>query len=142
MSALVIDIADFRRPGVRDDRVGARRSPVREVEPRRAGSASIARGAEVGLRLTARGRVVVAVLALVAAFGVTLASQQAVAGEAPPAVPVVTRTVAAGETLWQVAGEVSGAGADVRETVSMLMDLNGLDTAALTAGQELLVPAP
>lgn len=142
MSALVIDIADFRRPIVRDDRAGARCASPRGAGPRRAAPSSTARQAEVGLRLTARGRLVVVVLALTAALGVTFASQQAAAGQAPPAVPVATHTVAAGETLWQIAGEVAGAGADVRETVSTLMDLNGLDSAALTAGQELLVPAP
>jgi Tfp pilus assembly protein FimV len=97
---------------------------------------------EPTLRLTRRGRVVVAILAMVGATYVTFASQQAVAGSGADAVPVATRTVVAGETLWEIAGEYAEPGQDVREVVDHLMDLNALEGGSLRAGQELLVPAP
>lgn len=132
MSALVIDIGGLAAPSFRDRRPAAR--PVRATPGAAARSA--------GLRLTRRGRVLVAALALAGALVASFASQQAVAGEAPDAVPVATRTVAAGETLWQIASQIAGPGEDVRDVVSTLMDLNGLASGALMAGQELLVPAP
>ncbi len=143
MSALVIDTTGYlARP------VAARRPravvPVgRQVSDgtRPAVAASVATSG-AGLRLTRRGRAVVAFLALLSALGVTFASQQAMAGEAPAAVPVGTHTVVAGETLWGIAGDVAAPGEDVRDVVSALMELNGLGTADVLAGQELLVPAP
>lgn len=92
------------------------------------------------LRLTRRGRAVVLALALgvVLAVGVVLgnassASEDAVTGE--------TRvvTVGAGDTLWDIAAEVAAPGG-TREMVGTLEDLNALDSAALQAGQKLLVP--
>jgi len=95
-----------------------------------------------GLRLTRRGRLVVAVLAtLVALFGV-LASQRAVAGEPGSAVAVTPRTVVAGETLWDIASSQAAPGQDVREVIDALVELNSLSGSDLQAGQELLVPAP
>jgi nucleoid-associated protein YgaU len=99
-------------------------------------------GGEPTLRLTRRGRAVVAILAMLGATYVTFASQQAVAGSGADAVPVATRTVVAGETLWEIAGEYAEPGQDVREVVDELMDLNGLTGGRLRAGQELLGPAP
>ena len=94
-----------------------------------------------GLRLTRRGRLVVAVLAtLVALFGV-LASQRAVAGEPGSAVAVTPRTVVAGETLWDIASSQAAPGQDVREVIDALVELNSLSGSDLQAGQELLVPA-
>lgn len=98
-------------------------------------------GVGVGLRLTRRGRVVVTVLAMMGAVA-TFASQQAFAGEGGGAVQVETRTVVAGETLWQIAGEYSEPGQDVREVVDEVMDLNELRSSELRAGQELLIPTP
>ena len=95
-----------------------------------------------GLRLTGRGRVVVTILAVVAATFLTFASQQAFAGEGGGAVHVDTRTVVAGETLWEIAREYAHPGQDIRDVVDELAELNGLQTSGLRAGQELLVPAP
>ena len=94
----------------------------------------------VGLRLTRRGRVVVTIVAGVLAGAVVLVSQDANAGEGGGAVPVETRTVVTGETLWEIAGEYAAPGEDVREVVDQIMDLNGLTGSGLLAGQELLVP--
>lgn len=101
-----------------------------------------ATGNAAGLRLTGRGRFVVAVIAiLVALFGV-FASQRAVAGEPGSAVAVTPRTVVAGETLWDIASSQAAPGQDVREVIDALVELNSLSGSDLQAGQELLVPAP
>ena len=101
-----------------------------------------ATGNAAGLRLTGRGRFVVAVIAiLVALFGV-FAAQRAVAGEPGSAVAVTPRTVVAGETLWDIASSQAAPGQDVREVIDALVELNSLSGSDLRAGQELLVPAP
>lgn len=114
---------------------------ARRPAPARQPAVATRRGEPVGLRLTGRGRGVVAVLALVAALFGALASGRAMAGQPPEAISVVTRTVAPGETLWDIARSYTAPGQDVREVVDALTDLNGL-TGGLRAGQELLIPAP
>jgi Tfp pilus assembly protein FimV len=96
----------------------------------------------VGMRLTRRGRVAVATLASVVGLCGTFASERAVAGQAPAAIPVETRTVTAGETLWDVARSYAEPGEDIRDVVDHLIELNGLAGGGVRAGQELLVPAP
>jgi hypothetical protein len=99
---------------------------------------------EVPLRLTRRGRIVVRVLAgaallLVVAVG-ALAGRPALAGPETSATPVADHVVRPGETLWGIAGEVAPS-ADRRDTVAQIIKLNGLDSAQVTAGQRLSVPA-
>jgi hypothetical protein len=94
------------------------------------------------LRLTARGRRVVALLALLLALGAILfGSQRATADGSPRAQEVVAYTVAPGETLWSIAASVATPGEDVRDVIAELEELNGLPGAGLQAGQQLLVPA-
>jgi len=94
----------------------------------------------VPMRLTARGRLALGALALVVAgagiFGTSRAQAQAPAG--PVAVEAVT--VAAGQTLWQLAGRVVEPGQDIRDVVARLAELNGLDGVDIAAGQRLLLP--
>jgi LysM repeat protein len=95
------------------------------------------------LRLTVRGRVVLALLALVV-MGVALVSWQA--GEASAdgpvgALEVVRHVVQPGETLWGIASEIAAPGEDVRDVVLELQDLNELPSAGLMAGQSIVVPA-
>ncbi len=98
-----------------------------------------------GVRLTRRGRLTVfvslLVLGLVAAAWL-LAGAPAVAGtEATPAGEVTsTVVVGPGETLWDIARDVR-PGADPRETVTRIQELNGLTTVSVWAGQPLIVPA-
>lgn len=93
------------------------------------------------LRLTRRGRVVVFVLALGLGLAGVLGDQVASADAPAPGVPVETYTVRAGETLWDIAASVAGPGRDVRDVVDSLVALNDLPGAALTAGQQILLPA-
>jgi hypothetical protein len=95
------------------------------------------------LRLTRRGRAVVAALAAAPLAAVALAvalngGAAAAGGEGEPVVfdHVV---VADGETLWGIAETVAPA-ADPREVVHGFMELNGLESAVVQAGDELAVP--
>lgn len=134
MTAMTTELLGYTGPS-RRTAVAPHRPAPRAAEVRRPTN-------EGGLRLTRRGRVVVAVLALGAALGWSLASGRAVAGQAGEAIPVSSVTVAAGETLWDIARTYTAPGEDVREVVDRLVDLNGLAGGSLQAGQELLVPAP
>ena len=93
------------------------------------------------LTLTARGRRVLGVVALVLVGAVVLFGGRAVAGSPADAVPVDTYTVAAGESMWTIATAYTAQHEDVRDTVGALVALNGLAGAGLRAGQQILVPA-
>jgi hypothetical protein len=112
------------------DRVGDRPGPQEPPAP---------------LRLTRRGRVVVrslvgVVLLLVILLG-ALVGRPALAGPDVRDAGVAERIVLPGETLWSIAGEVA-PDADRRETVEQIVELNGLTSSAVTAGQRLTVPLP
>lgn len=97
--------------------------------------------AEAPLRLTRRGRVVLGVLvALVLAPVGTWFASVADADPADGARSVVVRTVGAGESLWSVAASVTAPGADVRDALQEIADLNGLTGSTIAAGQQLVVP--
>lgn len=102
---------------------------VRPAAPRSAGR----------MRLTRRGRVVLATLACLMVVALGMVAGRAFA--AGPSEPLVYQTVvvAPGQTLWEIAGTVSGE-RDVRDVVLELVELNELGSAQLLAGQELLVP--
>ena len=97
--------------------------------------------AEVPVRLTRRGRIVLTVLFL----GVLLAvltvfgGHSAATGEV--GVPVQTRTVVVGEgdTLWAIASDVAQPG-QVREMVHQIEELNALSGPSLVEGQTIAVP--
>jgi len=98
------------------------------------------------LRLTVRGRRVLAMLAALPAVialsvavlggGAALASRDAGA----PAGSFSTVTVAPGESLWTIAEEVAPE-RDPRDVVDELVRLNGLETVLVQAGQRLAIPA-
>lgn len=95
---------------------------------------------QTGLRLTRRGRLVITVVCAAIAAGVaTSAGQAAIASDEPQAGGTAVHVVRPGESLWTIATEVA-PGADPRETVSRIMDLNGMGSAAVSAGRALVVP--
>ena len=114
--------------------------PAASVTPRPAVSRPAAPAAvEAPLRLTARGRAVLAGLAIaVAAVIGSVVGAATGAAEASPAVEVVT--VTSGDSLWGIASEVAAPGADVRDVMSEIAALNGLEDTTLIAGQQLTVP--
>lgn len=93
-----------------------------------------------GLRLTRRGRVVIAALVLVVLVVAGLVGQRAVAESPGGGVPVRLHTVAPGETLWQYATAVRESGEDLRDVVADLRELNGLTSAELRTGQMVILP--
>lgn len=93
------------------------------------------------LRLTARGRAVLWVLAAVAVVLVSLIGSQASADGPVAAQEVVRHVVQPGETLWQIAESVAAPSQDVRDVVVELVRLNELPAAGLMAGQVIVVPS-
>ncbi|WP_164745216.1 LysM peptidoglycan-binding domain-containing protein [Georgenia faecalis] len=95
------------------------------------------------LRLTARGRAVLAVGAFVlATMAAVLVGAWAGQLGADAAVVATERvTVGSGDTLWEIASVVAAPGQDVRDLVDQLVALNGLPSGDLRAGQQILVPA-
>jgi nucleoid-associated protein YgaU len=95
------------------------------------------------VRLTARGRVVLA-LCGAAALSVVLGIVHlpaSHAGDRPTTLPkTATVVVQPGQTLWQIASRVA-PGSDPRTTVHRIEELNGLTSASVSAGQRLYVPA-
>jgi hypothetical protein len=117
-------------------------APQRTRPAARRAAASGARAAigDAPLRLTLRGRCVLAALAFVVAAVVgAVAGVAASTAEGLPA-DVESVTVGSGETLWSIAAELTAPGSDVRDVISQIVALNGLESEALVAGQQLTVP--
>lgn len=51
-----------------------------------------------------------------------------------------TYTIGAGETLWDVAVAISAPGEDIQVVVSEIKALNGLSSANVAAGQQIVIP--
>lgn len=105
------------------------------------GSFSVAAAPRVRLRLTRRGRFVIAALValplVVALLSLALNGGGAVAGstEAP-----VTITVEAGQSLWSLAEQLA-PDAPTADVVADVVAVNQLDGASVVPGQVLIVPA-
>lgn len=103
-----------------------------------------ARPAVPRLRITARGRTVVATLLVAPVLVIAVL----LAGRAPGAVAeqqVALDTysyvvVAPGQSLWQLA-EALAPTADPREVVAEILALNQLRSASVDAGQKLAIPS-
>lgn len=93
-----------------------------------------------GLRLTARGRFIAAVLAAIAVCAGLLFSDSAVADGAGGTQEVSVHIVVSGDTLWGIASAHSEAQGDVRDAVIEIAELNRLDSDHLELGQRLLIP--
>jgi hypothetical protein len=93
------------------------------------------------VRLTARGRLLVAMLAL--SGGVVLAAVLGIAGGGDPGglrlAGESTVVVQPGDTVWEIAASVSGSD-DVRAVIDEIQRLNRLDGAPLVPGQTLRLP--
>jgi hypothetical protein len=103
-------------------------------------SANSVRPAQTGIKLTVRGRRVVALLALlpiVLAF-LLIGTRAAQADASGPTTAVVK--VEAGQSLWDVAVAIA-PNEDPRSTIWTIKALNGLETSEVQAGQALVVPA-
>lgn len=96
------------------------------------------------LRLTRRGRFVVAALGalpiVAGAFAFGLNGGGALASSSPASVEFHYVTVHAGESLWSLAEDLAPE-ADPRDVVDDILALNQLPSAGLEPGQRLAVPA-
>ncbi len=110
----------------------AQRAAVHSTQP--------VRPANSGLKLTVRGRRVVALLALLPIFVAFLliGARAAQADATGPTTAVVK--VEAGQSLWDVAVAIA-PNEDPRSTIWTIKALNGLETSEVQAGQALIVPA-
>ena len=108
------------------------RAAVRSIQP--------VRPANSGLKLTVRGRRVVALLALLPIFVAFLliGTRAAQADATGPTTAVIK--VEAGQSLWDVAVAIA-PNEDPRSTIWTIKALNGLETSEVQAGQALIVPA-
>jgi hypothetical protein len=100
---------------------------------------------EPGMRLTARGRHLVAVAAIVlvlVAVGLVAVALARPVGADPGGLPAGTTTVVVGpgDSLWDIARAVAPA-ADPRAVVHEIERRNGVDAGSLHVGDELVVPA-
>ena len=121
----------------------ARAQPARDQAAR--SKAARAQTTDVPLRLTRRGRVVIAVAAAILMAVVSLIAAgavQATSRSAPPRVAeqaLARVVVRPGQSLWSVA-ERADPGADTRQVIQQIVELNGLTGDAVVAGQWLWVP--
>lgn len=125
--------------------VSQSQSPVRlatapAVSPAMSTAANVPSQAQyAGGHLTARGRRVLAVMALVPlvlAMVLTNTHRAAANGTAPTSTQVVVHP---GESLWDIAVAVD-PNTDPRKTMWEIQQLNHMTTSRLDAGQGLLVP--
>ena len=94
------------------------------------------------VRLTRRGRLVVflGALAIVMLLGVVWGSGSVATERAGTPEPTDVVTVRPGDTLYDLAADVTPAGGDVAAMVERIQRLNALDSGMLVAGQELRIP--
>ena len=104
-------------------------------------AAQAVRSRHVRTKLTVRGKIVVACFVAAVSWGAFSLAYDNSAESAEGATEVVNYTVRPGDTLWSYAQSITPAGGDVSESVDELMDLNNLDSASLTPGQTIVVPA-
>jgi nucleoid-associated protein YgaU len=94
------------------------------------------------LRLTARGHLVVAVLALAAVTGGVAASGELSGRSAPAGLTLEGQSgvvVRPGDTLWSIASSVAGED-DVRLVVDRIQQVNALHGTTLVPGEVLRLP--
>ena len=110
--------------------------PARRVAGRVAGTVAPRR-----LRLTRRGRIVVAILAPLAVCGLFVAGASAAQASGPAEAHgnATQVTVQPGDTLWSIA-QSADPNADARAVVQQILQANRLTNPDITAGQRLWVP--
>lgn len=99
----------------------------------------------VRLRLTARGRVVIALLIaalLIAglALGGFFAGTPSAAAGSQSAVAYTSVTVAEGENMWDIVAPYTPKGYDVRDYILLVQEVNDLETTVVHPGQVLELP--
>jgi len=89
------------------------------------------------IRTSTLTRAVVLLTAVAVVFFLLLASG---AGAGNEVRPTGLHVVAAGETIWSIATEHTGAGEDVRSTVFDINRMNRMEDSMIRVGDQLVVP--
>lgn len=110
-----------------------------EARARRLASASVD-GSLADLELTRRGRWVLWSMAVAVATGVAVMGGGALASTPDVPQEVVPYTVSEGDNLWGIAEELALPGEDLRDVVDLIVEVNGRSTAALWAGEQIVLP--
>lgn len=87
-----------------------------------------------------RAASVVVLLGIAVVVGPQAFANDDSADVAATAVHAQTYTVASGDTLWGIASAMTRPGDDVSEAVSAIQRLNVMESSALRAGDQLLLP--
>lgn len=141
----------MRLSGVRSGGVRTDDARMDDVRPGGAWPGGVQSGGDASARpagapgrrtLTPRGRIAAVLLAVLLALAGFAAVFPQVARSDMGDMAVTSYTVRPGDTLWDYAARITPAGGDVSETVATLMELNGLQSAGIEAGQRLVVPMP
>lgn len=121
---------------VHAEEVGEPREPAQVAREEQVSAAPATRG----YRFTLRGQRVLVALGFAAAI-----AAGAIAGTliGPPELPEETATmvVQSGDSLWSIASSIAEPGEDLGPVMSEIRQLNGLETAHIASGQELVVPS-
>jgi LysM repeat protein len=134
MTAITISAPVAHRPRASRPRPASQR----QQKARAVAAATQRRAAP--MRLTRRGRLLITgVLAVVAITVSLFVGGVGLAGTTSSPISVQYVTVQPGETLWSIAAEVA-PGADRRDTVARIVELNALSGSGLQAGQQIAVP--
>jgi len=91
-------------------------------------------------RLTQQGRLMRTFLFLTLLVGAVVVGSQAVATAAGTPPLADTHTVVSGETLWSIAQSVAAPGESTTDVIDEIIALNGMGTARVYAGDQILVP--
>lgn len=107
-------------------------------------AAAAGRSVSTRLRITARGRRLLVVLAAAPVLGAiafsVLAGGSAVAsGESADPVAFETVTVLPGDTLWSIAADAA-PGVDPREVIDDIKSLNNLSSGMIQVGASIAIP--
>ena len=107
-------------------------------------AAAAGRSVSTRLRITARGRRLLVVLAAAPVLGAIafslLAGGSAVAsGESAEPVAFETVTVLPGDTLWSIAADAA-PGVDPREVIDDIKSLNNLSSGMIQVGASIAIP--
>jgi LysM repeat protein len=120
----------------------ARATPARTTPARRQAVAAHGQAAAARLRLTRRGRIVVAAAAALLVSLLSLlatGSAQATSHSIAPDHTLTQVVVQPGQSLWSVA-ENADPNADPRQVMQQIIELNGLAGDVIMVGQRLWVP--
>lgn len=108
------------------------------------GQARIAAPVRTQLRITERGRRVLAFLTALPLIAIIIASVisggAAVANRSANLESFETVTVSSGDSLWSIAEEIAPT-SDPRDVIDAIVHLNALGNSTLTPGQSLAIPA-